>query len=83
MSHIAIDARTINTPNGRYVERLLHYLEQIDSKNEYSVLVRKNDKNYWKPTAENFKVVVADFEHYSIDEQIGYKFVLSRSLFPI
>ena len=36
-------------------------------------MVRKNDKNYWKPTAENFKVVVADFEHYSIDEQIGYK----------
>ncbi len=73
MSHIAIDARTISTPNGRYVERLLHYLQEIDEKNSYSVLVLNKDKNFWKPTADNFKVIVADFDNYSIQEQIGYK----------
>ena len=28
--HIVIDARIINSSTGRYVERLLHYLERID-----------------------------------------------------
>ncbi len=39
MSHIAIDARIINSSTGRYVERLLHYLEKIDTQNRYTILV--------------------------------------------
>ena len=70
--HIAIDARIINSSTGRYVERLLTYLEKLDSPHTFSVLVREKDKAYWKPTKKNFKVIVADFKQYSFEEQLGF-----------
>jgi glycosyltransferase involved in cell wall biosynthesis len=73
MSHIAIDARVINSSTGRYVERLLHYLEQVDTTNTYSVLVPTNDKDFWIPTNPNFTVVTVDYANYSFGEQIGFK----------
>ena len=72
MSHIAIDARIINSTTGRYVERLLTYLQEIDHTNVYSVLVQAKDENYWKPTAHNFMIKIADFDNYSVAEQIGF-----------
>lgn len=78
MAHIAIDARIINSTTGRYVERLLHYLEKIDTKNQYSVLVRQKDIRYWQPTALNFSVVVADFDNYSFEEQTKFKKFLDK-----
>ena len=73
MAHIAIDARIINSTSGRYVERLLTYLEQVDQTNQYTVLVPTKDLDYWKPTNPNFTVVAADFPNYSISEQIGLR----------
>ena len=78
MSHIAIDARIINSTTGRYVERLLHYLQKIDDVNEYTVLVRAKDKDYWQPTAKNFTVKIADFHQYSFNEQFGLKKLLDE-----
>jgi glycosyltransferase involved in cell wall biosynthesis len=78
MNHIAIDARIISSSTGRYVERLLNYLQEIDSVNLYSILVLAKDKNYWQPTASNFTVRVADFKNYSLDEQIGFKKFLDK-----
>lgn len=74
--HIAIDARIINSSTGRYVERLLHYLEQVDRVNDYTVLVRAKDETFWTPTGENFRVRVADFDNYSLAEQTGFKRLL-------
>jgi glycosyltransferase involved in cell wall biosynthesis len=73
---IAIDARIINSSTGRYVERLLHHLQAIDTTNEYIVLIRKKDVDFWKPSAANFRTVVADFDNYSVAEQIGFKQLL-------
>lgn len=78
MRHIAIDARIINTSTGKYVERLLHYLEKIDEVSRYTVLVPAKDKDFWKPTNDNFHVRVADFDNYSISEQIGFKHYLDE-----
>lgn len=71
--HIAIDARIISSSTGRYVERLLYYLEKIDTENNYTVLVRDKDETYWTPTNDNFQVRVAEFDQYSFAEQIGFK----------
>lgn len=71
--NIAIDARIINSGTGTYVAKLLEYLQQIDQTNHYTVLVRAKDENYWKPTAENFVVKIADFDNYSFAEQVGFK----------
>lgn len=76
MSHIAIDARIINSTTGRYVERLLHYLQQTDSENHYSVLLLEKDTDFWKPTSDNFNVIVADYDQYSVAEQLGFKKLL-------
>lgn len=70
--HIAIDARIINSSTGRYIERLLTHLEKLDSPHSYTVLVRKKDLNYWKPTRPNFAVVAADYHQYTVDEQVGF-----------
>jgi len=76
--HIAIDARIISSSTGRYVERLLHYLQDVDTLNTYSILVRKKDEDFWKPTAPNFSVKVADFDNYSFNEQLGFLSFLNK-----
>ncbi|HEY2004273.1 MAG TPA: glycosyltransferase family 1 protein [Candidatus Saccharimonadia bacterium] len=68
---IAIDARIIYTSTGRYVERLLEHLQQLDQKNEYIVLLLAKDFDRWQPSAPNFRKVVADFPIYSLGEQLG------------
>lgn len=69
---IAIDARIINSGTGRYIERLIHYLEELDNTHEYLILVRKKDLDYYKPAKPNFKIVEAEFADYSFSEQLGF-----------
>ncbi len=76
--HIVIDARIVNSTTGRYVERLLTHLQDIDVTNRYTILVPEKDKNYWKPKNDNFTVVVADFKNYSFAEQTGFYFLLRK-----
>ncbi len=75
---IAIDARIINSSTGTYVERLLHYLQEIDKANDYIVLVRAKDKDFWKPSGDNFTVKVAEYDNYSFNEQIGFLHFLNK-----
>ncbi len=72
MAKIVIDARIISSSTGRYIERILTNLQNIDNENEYVVLVLKKDVDYWKPTAKNFTVKVADYKQFSMGEQIGF-----------
>lgn len=76
--HIVIDARIISSTTGRYVERLLHHLQQIDTTNHYTVLVRKKDESYFTPTNKNFTVQIADYKNYSLSEQIGFLRLLNQ-----
>jgi glycosyltransferase involved in cell wall biosynthesis len=76
--HIAIDARIINSTTGRYVERLITHLQDIDTKNKYSILVRAKDENFWKPHNPNFTVRIADFDNYSFAEQLGFNTFLKK-----
>lgn len=78
MATIAIDARVINSTTGRYVDRLIHYLEKLDHDNRYLILVRKKDLDYYKPTNSNFKIIEADFDDYSLAEQTGLLKLLNQ-----
>lgn len=71
--NIVIDARIINSSTGTYVAKLLEYLQQVDTTNHYTVLLREKDKNYWKPVQANFTTMIAEFDNYSFSEQIGFK----------
>jgi len=71
MKKIVIDARELRTSTGRYIERLVHYLQQIDNDHEYLVLLKPKDFADWHPTNPNFKKVACPHKEFSFDEQIG------------
>jgi glycosyltransferase involved in cell wall biosynthesis len=79
---IVIDGRMLYwTGVGRYTQALLENLEQIDSQNEYYVLVRRADWSLWEPKARNFHKIEANIDPYTVAEQ--FRLVgLIRSLKP-
>ncbi len=76
---IAIDARWIGTSTGRYIERLLYYLAQIDHDNEYLVLLNRQGYGNWQPPGPNFSKILAEQPVYSFAEQFG----LARQLYQL
>jgi glycosyltransferase involved in cell wall biosynthesis len=71
--HIVIDARIISSTTGTYVERLVHYLQKIDTTNTYTILVPTKDLNYITLDNPNFSLKAADFDNYSFAEQTSFK----------
>ena len=71
--HIAIDARGLRTSSGRYVERLIHYLQKIDSSNTYTILLSPKDFDTWQPTNPHFQKVPCPYKDFSWAEQIELK----------
>lgn len=77
---ILIDARLYgaeHTGNGRYTMNLVQNLAELDSTNEYIVLLRK-EKFDQILLPENFKKVKTDFKHYGFEEQIKLPFIISK-----
>jgi len=75
---IAIDARILRTSTGRYVDRLLHYLQEVDHDNEYVVLLDDKDFDTWQPTNPNFTKQRIAIPNYSFKEQIQYPLLLNK-----
>ncbi len=73
MAKIVIDARELRTSTGRYVERLLYYLQKTDTKHSYIVLLKPTDMAGWQPTNPNFKKLAAPFKEFTFSEQLGFK----------
>jgi glycosyltransferase involved in cell wall biosynthesis len=73
MKRIVIDARTLRTSTGRYMERLLHYLQEIDRRHEYIVLLKPQDIAGWNPAHANFSKHICPHNEFGFDEQIGFK----------
>jgi glycosyltransferase involved in cell wall biosynthesis len=70
---IGIDARLYGPENrglGRYIQKLIKYLEKIDQKNQYIIFLRKANWDNYQPRNSNFKKVLADYRCYSLKEQI-------------
>lgn len=73
MKRIVIDARELRTSTGRYMERLLHYLQEIDRDHEYIVLLKPGDIASWNPQHSNFSKHVCPHQEFGFSEQIGFK----------
>lgn len=73
MPKIVIDAREYPTSTGRYIRKLLEYLEKIDanSDRQYLVLIKSPDFDTYQPKAQNFSKVKANFKEFTFSEQIG------------
>src|SRR5271170_7196953 len=73
MKKIVIDARELRTSSGRYVERLLHYLQSIDQEHNYTLLLKPKDIDGWKVTNLNFSSVACSHKEFSFAEQIALR----------
>lgn len=71
MAKIAIDARELRTSTGRYIERLLHYLQELDSEHEFVVLLKPGDMDSWEPTNPRFAKVASPYKEFTFAEQLG------------
>ena len=69
---VAIDARIIYTSTGRYVDRLLTQLSEIDRSSQYVVLLLAKDFDRWRPPAANFSKQVANYPPYTLREQFNF-----------
>jgi len=77
---IVIDARELRTSTGRYVERLLNYLQEVDTdlSHRYVVLLKPKDMDGWDPKSKRFTKVVCRFKEFTFSEQLGLAWQLYR-----
>lgn len=61
---------------GRYNQKLLENLIQIDKNNQYIILFKKKPDNLILP--DNFQITICNFHWYSIKEQILLPFILNK-----
>lgn len=83
---IAIDARfygPFGKGLGRYTEKLIKYLEKIDQKNDYTILLRKENWGHYQVSNKNFKKELADFKWYTLNEQRGMPKLLKKGNFDL
>ncbi|MFC1651834.1 glycosyltransferase family 4 protein [Patescibacteria group bacterium] len=72
---ICVDGRMYGkgfTGIGRYIQELLSHLAKIDQEDQYLVLLSKGNFNEFNIKQPNFKKELADFGHYSLDEQTKF-----------
>jgi glycosyltransferase involved in cell wall biosynthesis len=77
MSRIVIDAREYGTSTGRYIEKLLQYLQTIDQAHEYKVLVKAGVD--FQPVNSKFEKIVCPYREFTFGEQLGF----SRQLYGL
>lgn len=68
---ILIDARELKTSSGRYVERLLFYLQRIDNVNDYIILLKSKDLDSFEIVNQNFTKTECPFKEFTFSEQFG------------
>lgn len=79
--HIIIDGRIRRSSTGRYTDRLVEYLQDLESPHRYTILVKPGDP--WKMRAKNFKTVESAFPQFSLNILNDFKFTKQlKSLNP-
>lgn len=70
--HIVIDARIRRASTGKPVDRLLAYLQDLDTKNRYTVYVAQDDD--WQPRKKNFTVITCPYKIFSLNPLQQWRF---------
>ncbi|MFA5961884.1 MAG: glycosyltransferase family 1 protein [Parcubacteria group bacterium] len=76
---IGIDARffgSVGKGLGRYTQKLIEKLEEIDPVNEYFVFLKKENYDEYQPKNSQFKKVLANYHWYSFAEQLFFPWML-------
>jgi glycosyltransferase involved in cell wall biosynthesis len=77
--HIVIDARIRRASTGRPIDRLLEYLQDIDTTNRYTILLQPDDP--WQPRAGNFTPLPCPYPQFSFNPLTEIKF--SRLIYSL
>lgn len=80
--HIGIDARLYGVTNrgiGRYLERLLEHLVEINDSNRYTVFVGREIARHLRLPSGKFKIIIADIPWYGAHEQIMMPWLIRRA----
>lgn len=76
---IVIDARLYQESGvGRYIRNLIGYLQTLDKKNEYHILLLANKYDRLVYHTKNFHKVLANFKWYGVYEQIKLPKILNK-----
>lgn len=78
---IGIDARfygSLGKGLGRYTERLIESLEELDTPHEFFVFLRRENFDEYQPKSSRFRKVLADYEWYGFSEQFLFPWLLMR-----
>lgn len=73
MSKIIIDARESGTSSGRYLDKLVDYLNQLHPQHDIILLAKKHRLEYLAGIAPNFTIVETPHKEFTFGEQIGFK----------
>ena len=71
MSRIVIDARESGTSTGRYVDKLIEYLHNLQPEHEIIILTKIPRLDALKALAPSFQIVPSDFKEFGFGEQFG------------
>jgi glycosyltransferase involved in cell wall biosynthesis len=72
MSKIVIDARESGTSTGRYVDKLIEYLNKMNSGHDIIVLTKPHRIAFFQQTADKFKVIESPYREFTFSEQLVF-----------
>jgi glycosyltransferase involved in cell wall biosynthesis len=75
---IVIDARESGTSSGRYVDKLLEYLQRIDYENQYILLLKKHRLDIYSDMPSNFSTLECNIKEFTFAEQINLALLLYK-----
>ncbi len=75
---IVIEGWLIGASTGRYIEKLLENLQQIDQHNNYIVILGPHNFDSWEPSSPNFAKKLVNYGHYRLSEQTRLCWTLYR-----
>jgi glycosyltransferase involved in cell wall biosynthesis len=73
MAKIVIDAREYTSTTGRYMFRLLQYLDGLQSEHDFVLLLKPHDMDVYKYSNPRFSKVACPHKEFTLDEQFGLK----------
>jgi len=73
MSRIVIDARESGTSTGRYVDKLIEHLHDLQPKHQIIILTRPQRTDFIATIAPTFTVIQTPFKEFTFGEQLGFR----------
>lgn len=71
MSRIVIDAREYSTSTGRYINRLLHYMDKMEHEHDYTILLKPADTENANFANPKFTKLACPYKEFTFAEQLG------------